>query len=192
MKQVRANASIHPFLRRNPRTLMFLSRFMGLGLLALSMSGCASLQMSSPFLKPPRWTVELSSLDHVAMKWTPGQRITSESPRTILVELMGNGYLTMASGSGGSVNDPFAHAREGFAPADETRNQVVISEKETEQFFQRLVDTGFFEDKLGLSGGKTHSGPSLLIFAKINGRKLIQSTDDPETMRLFRVLLKAF
>ncbi|MFT5241111.1 MAG: hypothetical protein ACI9OU_002293 [Candidatus Promineifilaceae bacterium] len=158
--------------------------------LMLTLSGCKAF--NSPFDRPPHWKVELSSLDSVAFKWTPSSVIHTESPRTVIIELMGNGYMTIASGVGGKVNDPFQDAIDGQAPADERRDQMTLSESDTKRFYQRVVDAGFFEKKFDLSKEAQNGGDSLLIFAKINSRKHIQSTDAPEMMALYRILLDAF
>jgi hypothetical protein len=158
--------------------------------LMLTLGGCKSF--NSPFDRPPRWKVELSSLDSVAFKWTPSKVIHAESPRTVIIELMGNGYMTIASGVGGKVNDPFQDAIDGQAPADERRDQMTLSESDTKRFYQRVVDAGFFEKQFDLSKEAQKGGHSLLIFAKINGRTHIQSTDAPEMMALYRILLNAF
>ena len=161
----------------------------GLSLL-LTVSGCKTFD--TPFDRPPHWKVDLSSLDSVAFKWTPSSVIHTDSPRTVIIELMGNGYMTIASGVGGKVNDPFQDALDGHAPADERRDQITLSEADTKRFYQRVVDVGYFEKKFGLSKEAQKGGDSLLIFAKINGRKHIQSTDAPEMMALYRILLTAF
>lgn len=146
----------------------------------------------SPFARPSMWNVELNSLDQVAFHWKPGLVRRDGAAQTFMIELLGNGYMSMASGVGAHVNDPFADARDGAAPMGERRDQVVISEAQTLKFFQKMVDTGFFDRDFGLSGGANHTGPTLLVFAKINGRKQMQATDAPELMALFEVLLAAF
>ena len=146
----------------------------------------------SPFARPLRWNVEPHSMDQVAFHWKPGLMKRQGTPKTVMIELLGNGFLSIASGGGAHVNDPFADARDGMAPLDERRDQIVLSASQTLKFYQRLVDTGFFEKEFSLSGGEAHMGPTLLVFAKINGRKHMQTTDDPEMMALFDVLRKAF
>ena len=168
-----------------------LTRLVPVLLLASLCSGC--LQGGrSPFARPTRWTVELQNLDHVSFHWKPGMIRREGTPQSYLIELYGNGFLTIASGTGAHVNDPFEDTRAGAAPIDEKRDQIVIPLDQTRMFYQRLVNTGFFKKDLGLSGGDRHTGPTLLVFAKINGRKRMQATDDPEMVALFEVLRKAF
>ena len=161
-------------------------------LLFASLFSACMMGGRSPFARPSMWKVELHSLDQVAFHWKPGIIRREGAAQTFMIELLGNGYMTMASGVGAHVNDPFADARDGVAPIDERRDQIVISEAQTLKFFQKLVDTGFFDRDFGLSGGANHTGPTLLVYAKINGRKQMQATDDPALMALFEVLLDAF
>ena len=144
------------------------------------------------FYEPPRWDVELSSLDYVQFLSSPPPRAPDERPMVIKIELSGTGYLTLQAGRSERVNDAFWRERSGSTWDDLRRDQLVLSRERTEVLFQRLVDMGFFERKFPEVKEGDEAARALVVLGSINKRRKIRITDDPRVWSLFDELLREF
>ncbi len=158
---------------------------------AVLLGGCIATE-GSPFGRPPYFKNELSTLDNIQFKFVPGAEPQDGLPdRTVVIEIIGNGYMTIVKGRSNQL-DPFAHARHGHVPADERRDQVVLSEADTAAVFQKIIDIGVFDRRKNMSMETVKDSAYLVVLAEVSRRKNLQVSNRPEMMALFRSLVNAF
>lgn len=161
---------------------------LGLACVVVAGTACQSLLGD-----PPRWNVEISSLDYVEYVSRANPEQSSQGANALRLELLGNGYLSFWIGRSQRVTDDFWAERAADEQWDKLeRDEVMTSEAYAKRSFQALVDTGYFETEMFWEKSASPASNGVWVVASINGRKKAKLTDDPKIRAIVSDLLRQF
>ncbi len=158
-------------------------------LLALALcGGCALFRPA----RPERFQVESSALDTLDILYIPD----TETPRfkfPARLTFFGSGQIRLRSGLSPQVMDSFASDPTHPHWNHYHEDNAGVRPEEITVIFQRLVDAGMvYANITGPKNPDPLGLPRLQIAGKINGHKIIRTTENPEMIAIVEHILDWF
>ncbi len=158
-----------------------------LGALTLLAVGCQTL-----FQKPTQWTVTPSALDYIEFVAPLSDAPGAPDGAMVQLMLMGNGYLSMRTGTSPRVTSGF-----WSEPKDDRWDQVAVDSLTVPPAFvlgcfQHLVDLGYYDDRAMTGNDASPDTPGVAVAAMINGRKKVRIIRDSRMREMVQEILRQF